>query len=858
MQPAPTVAEAPQWTTGGHRSVEFSIMGGARGEYRPPSAREAPTRLSSRSAELQSSGTPSVPRSPGRAGMHDSLGAESPASTFAFSPTIALSEQHEEQLTAEGGTSSPVTQLTSTFIQIASDAPPTRPASASITSSCCFGVRCEDTRLETLFMAHQARRWYSTQRLATCIMLALVLFGWSVFFASELLQPWALPLQIISTVAFIALRLGERHARRAAEHIGDDTAPPEVYYSTFSRLSALQCVVYGVTFVGSLARTLVWCRPETDPELLRLMTTCHGFQHEVHPAGFLVWYFLFPYVLVLVYRPMAQHAAATLFLIFFVGPAVVGSVVPMHFGGQASHISGLVVLVGLNTLLANYVTRVLARSDRESFLHAASLRASLLALQRKSDATKAAERAELKASTRAGVLHEVVSFLAHEIRNPMHAVANLVGGVAEQLSQQSLLSSARSVASEGDAVADLEAALSALQQLLWLTEDSVLLNGFTDAAERSSQSSVHVQSWLLALSARCSYPSPARTDVELSPTVPSRVEIDNDIVSHVVFVMLRHVSSRAEAYGSGSVVKVNWNAEEGLMELHLSAPGVPQREQDERADGAFRHLSVPLCRSAIEAVGGKLEVDEYDSGAPAHVLIVAPAVSAERRRASRLRTTSLSSASSAPIGARHSASLTIDTSADALDARAGPATGASRAVTESPVVEEEAESGGGGAEGGGLGESSGRVTPSSAKRFLLRSSDVALPRPLHCLVVEDEKTNLRVTCAMLKRLGCTFETAMDGAEVDTGDVARREQSPSTERPPFDVILTDIVMPRMSGDTLARVLRDNGVKAPVIATTSNVDERARRQYQRSGIRHIVAKPFALSDLRATLVDARLVR
>ncbi|TGV30791.1 response regulator, partial [Mesorhizobium sp. M8A.F.Ca.ET.142.01.1.1] len=85
-----------------------------------------------------------------------------------------------------------------------------------------------------------------------------------------------------------------------------------------------------------------------------------------------------------------------------------------------------------------------------------------------------------------------------------------------------------------------------------------------------------------------------------------------------------------------------------------------------------------------------------------------------------------------------------------------------------------------------------------------------MPLGLRVLAVEDNPIN-RVTLAeQLRTLGCEVELAQDGVEA----LQRcRDQC-------FDLVVTDINMPRMDGHALARQLRDDGSLVPVIGATAN--------------------------------------
>jgi len=152
---------------------------------------------------------------------------------------------------------------------------------------------------------------------------------------------------------------------------------------------------------------------------------------------------------------------------------------------------------------------------------------------------------------------------------------------------------------------------------------------------------------------------------------------------------------------------------------------------------------------------------------------------------------------------------------------------------------------------GSISTPGGAASARSHKRFIPSSDDLLrLDRPLHCLVVEDEAINMRIMCRMLGRVGCTFDAVCDGHEVDIDDILERQRG-SSGRKPYDVVLTDVVMPRTSGDELCRKLRSAGCNLPIVACTSNVDAADLDHYVACGFQHVLPKPFSAGELRAVL-------
>ena len=68
------------------------------------------------------------------------------------------------------------------------------------------------------------------------------------------------------------------------------------------------------------------------------------------------------------------------------------------------------------------------------------------------------------------------------------------------------------------------------------------------------------------------------------------------------------------------------------------------------------------------------------------------------------------------------------------------------------------------------------------------------------MVVDDNEQNLELLQAYLESLGCAIETARDGLEA----VARLDQP---DKPLPDLILLDVMMPRMSGFEVCRKIKE---------------------------------------------------
>ena len=108
---------------------------------------------------------------------------------------------------------------------------------------------------------------------------------------------------------------------------------------------------------------------------------------------------------------------------------------------------------------------------------------------------------------------------------------------------------------------------------------------------------------------------------------------------------------------------------------------------------------------------------------------------------------------------------------------------------------------------------------------------------LHVLVAEDNVINQLILCDQLEELGCTVKLACNGEEAL--QMWRSET--------FDIILSDINMPRLNGYELARELRRSGCTTPIIGATANAMRGEEALCLAAGMNHCLVKPFTLRAL-----------
>ncbi|MBQ7178571.1 MAG: response regulator, partial [Victivallales bacterium] len=113
------------------------------------------------------------------------------------------------------------------------------------------------------------------------------------------------------------------------------------------------------------------------------------------------------------------------------------------------------------------------------------------------------------------------------------------------------------------------------------------------------------------------------------------------------------------------------------------------------------------------------------------------------------------------------------------------------------------------------------------------------------LLVDDQKTNLLVLKAMLKKLG-DFDIVMASNGVEAMETLKNQGGEA-----FDIVLTDMWMPEMSGEELIKIIRaDETFKdLPVYVITADVE--ATKSYKEQGFTGILLKPVTIESLKELL-------
>ena len=110
------------------------------------------------------------------------------------------------------------------------------------------------------------------------------------------------------------------------------------------------------------------------------------------------------------------------------------------------------------------------------------------------------------------------------------------------------------------------------------------------------------------------------------------------------------------------------------------------------------------------------------------------------------------------------------------------------------------------------------------------------------LIVDDNNLNIKVATRVLSNFNFVIDTATSGEECLN----------KVKETKYDLILMDIMMPNMSGETTLQKLKEiNGFNTPVIALTADALAGAEARYISKGFVGYLAKPFNKEQMKEKL-------
>jgi len=144
-------------------------------------------------------------------------------------------------------------------------------------------------------------------------------------------------------------------------------------------------------------------------------------------------------------------------------------------------------------------------------------------------------------------------------------------------------------------------------------------------------------------------------------------------------------------------------------------------------------------------------------------------------------------------------------------------------------------------------EGKGKGTKAASRRGSLFASiksyasrrKAAPRRPLRILIVDDEEPIRRFVDRVLRDAGYVTLTAAGGVEAI--EIAHNEE-------PFDVVVTDLMMPGLSGDELARRLRQDEPKLKVLYLTGYSDRLFKEKVTLWQDESFLEKPCSVKGLK----------
>ena len=114
-------------------------------------------------------------------------------------------------------------------------------------------------------------------------------------------------------------------------------------------------------------------------------------------------------------------------------------------------------------------------------------------------------------------------------------------------------------------------------------------------------------------------------------------------------------------------------------------------------------------------------------------------------------------------------------------------------------------------------------------------------RPIY--IVDDEPEILRLLTEYLTMIGHLVKSAPNGEE---GWLIF-----SSFQPAFDLVITDVRMPKMDGLQLLEKIRGRGIDTPVVVIAGHSDSEIAKAAKKFGILKILAKPFSFDDVDEVL-------
>ena len=388
---------------------------------------------------------------------------------------------------------------------------------------------------------------------------------------------------------------------------------------------------------------------------------------------------------------------------------------------------------------------------------------------------------------------------SHELRNPLHGMLSIAHTVLEQERPAMETASAR----------NLELLISVGRRMTLLLNDLLDSAMLREGGVRLNRASMHVQSAVTGVADMLRLMmdgKPVRIVVDIPEAFPPVYADENRLVQ-ILFNLLHN----AMKFTDEGEVRVSARERSGFVYIRVADTGVgmdkellnkmflPYEQGDSgmTAVGGGIGLGLSICKQLVELHGGKISV-ESSPGEGSTFEFSMPLANGMSH-------------------ARGSAGV-LEGDASVASALAGAAVGAA-ATTGPPAT--------------------------TGVDVAATSDEIEAAKPMstgvRILVVDDDQLNLKILCSILAPEGYDMVTAQSGSEA-------LKQLAGGE---WDLVIADVMMPRMSGYELSRTIRERFslTELPLLLLTARVRPEDVYSGFASGANDYLSKPVDAWELRA---------
>jgi CheY-like chemotaxis protein len=123
------------------------------------------------------------------------------------------------------------------------------------------------------------------------------------------------------------------------------------------------------------------------------------------------------------------------------------------------------------------------------------------------------------------------------------------------------------------------------------------------------------------------------------------------------------------------------------------------------------------------------------------------------------------------------------------------------------------------------------------------------------LLAEDGPDNQRLISFYLRKAGATVCVVSDGKEaLEAMTSDGTIDGPLLSPLPYDLIISDMLMPNIDGYLFAQMLRAKGFQEPILALTANTMQGDKEKCLEAGCTHFASKPVDRNKLIQLCVEA----